>query len=359
MGVKQLQSGIWQIDHRYVLGRRRIRESGFRSKREANGALAARRADFLRENYGFVKARCPKFALLVNTYISLYAKVKKRSWDADEQRAKKYLLPAFGEQALDLITPEMISHQVKKWLESISNSTVNRILALGKHTFNWAIRQDMGISNVSKRRWHIRENPFRFVEMLREPPGRNRILTPEEEERFFRTAAPHVAAMSYLARNTGMRLGEIRNLKWEEIDWNRKVITLTNTKNGEDREVPMNTRVIELLEKQPHKGDYIFTNNGGRYTRIDKGMRAALRRAGIKNFSFHGWRHMFETQAAEIGIDPIIISDITGHKTLAMRRRYTHPQLPRKLEAVERINGHFLDTSPPNHVGEELLTYYR
>ena len=88
-----------------------------------------------------------------------------------------------------------------------------------------------------------------------------------------------------------MRKGELLNLKWRHIDFNRGLIYVTNTKTGHDREVPMNSVARATLSNlQELYGDYdfVFTNpnTGVNVTEIKKGFKSSLQRSEHYGFSF-------------------------------------------------------------------------
>lgn len=122
----------------------------------------------------------------------------------------------------------------------------------------------------------------------------------------------------------------------------------TETKNGEAREVPLNSIVIDILEQTPRYGKYVFSNpDGNSILSFRNGFKAALKRAGIENFRPHDLRHDFITTAKEAGLDTEAIMSITGHKSWYMHKRYDHPSMERKRRVVEvmaKKNGYKMDT---------------
>lgn len=132
-----------------------------------------------------------------------------------------------------------------------------------------------------------------------------------------------------------MRKGEQYGLRWNDIDFSRSVITLSDTKNGSSRTVPMIEDVCRAfralkelaLERkdraidQPNTApeDVVFGIGDNK-----KWWEAALKEARIKNFRWHDLRHTFCSRLAQAGVSLKVIQEAAGHKTIAMSARYAH-----------------------------------
>ena len=185
-------------------------------------------------------------------------------------------------------------------------------------------------------------NPVREVKFLKEPKEKDRILTEEEEVKLLETVrtghkAKQLESIIITALNTGMRKGEILNLKWENVDFKNRLIIVEGTKNGEVRKIPMNQKLTATLEgaKKVSKGEYVFSENGKPYLDVKTGCWTALENAGIENFTFHGLRHTFGSWLGMAGIDLKTIQGLMGHKDIKMTVRYSHPTPEHKRKAVE------------------------
>jgi integrase len=177
---------------------------------------------------------------------------------------------------------------------------------------------------------------------------RNRYLSPEEEARLMTALEGHRAYLRpilIVALNTGMRKGEILTLKWSCVDFQRGIIYVVNTKNGRNREVPMNAAVRQeflQLQNPASESEYVFVNpeTGRNLVEIKKGFAGACRDASIKNFHFHDARHTAATRMADAGVDAFTIAEILGHTTMQMTKRYTHALGENKRQAVEALSGY-------------------
>ena len=219
--------------------------------------------------------------------------------------------------------------------EKAEPATINRELGCLRHMFNMAIK------------WKKAQvNPVREVKFLKEPKEKDRILSEEEEARLLEAVrtghkAKHLEPIIATALHTGMRKGEILNLKWSNVDFRNGLIIVEGTKNGEIRKIPMNKKLTQTLEgaKKVSKGDYVFSENGKPYRDVKTGWWTALENAGIENFTFHGLRHTFGSRLGMAGIDIRTIQELMGHKDIKMTMRYSHPTPEHKKRAVEVLDG--------------------
>lgn len=125
----------------------------------------------------------------------------------------------------------------------------------------------------------------------------------------------------------GLRISEIINLKWQDIDFNRNTIHLKRTKGKKDRIVMLSQKVKEELQKLNQKSQYVFvTNRCGKYTQrtIQKIIENAAKKTGIKKkVTPHTLRHSFATHLLENGTDIRYIRDLLGHANISTTLIYT------------------------------------
>jgi integrase len=196
------------------------------------------------------------------------------------------------------------------------------------------------IINHAKREWGISIiNPMPMVKKPPAPQGRNRILSEDELNRLYAALTPRVKNGNHwmlplvkFALATAMRRGEILGLRWEYVDLHKRIAFIPLTKNGESRSVPLSTSAIELLKTLPRdlKGR-VFPLTG---FQVSAAMERARIKAELDDWHFHDLRHMAITRLAEKLPNLIELSAVSGHKSLAMLKRYYHPnpeQLAEKL----------------------------
>jgi len=137
-----------------------------------------------------------------------------------------------------------------------------------------------------------------------------------------------------------MRKGEILGLKWEAIDIGRGLIYLTDTKNGERREVLINEELKKVLVKLKlsKKGSCVFLKkNGDPYKDVRKLFETSLKKSGIINFKFHDLRHTFASHLVMMGVDMMTVKELMGHKSIKMTERYSHLSPAHKKSAIELL----------------------
>lgn len=238
------------------------------------------------------------------------------------EKIGKYTLadvsPALISQMRDILTQEP---GVKGKLRS--NATVNRYLTTLQCVFSKAVVE-----------WELLEvNPFFRVKKLQEPKGRVRYLTKEERQALL--AECQNAKNSYLypvvvvALSTGARKMEVLGLKWEDVDLQNERAILQDTKNGERRTLNLMGEVKQLIENlyaNRRKSDvYVFPSQDGKKPfDITRSWKAAVKRAGIKDFRFHDLRHTTASYLAMQGKSSGELAEVLGHKTLQMVKRYAH-----------------------------------
>ncbi|HEY5039189.1 MAG TPA: site-specific integrase, partial [bacterium] len=183
-------------------------------------------------------------------------------------------------------------------------------------------------------------NPLEGLKPFKEFP-RSRTLTPDEYNRLFSCCTVHLRPLVELAYVTAMRKGEILKLRWDQVDIKNKVIVLeaTDTKTLEKREVPLDARLIEMLQRIPRTlgSKYVFTLKGKPIGEIKKSFNGACFRAGIKDFRFHDLRHCGVTNMRKAGVPDNVIMSISGHKTTSMFRRYDAVDRADRQSAIQKL----------------------
>ncbi|NIO48011.1 MAG: tyrosine-type recombinase/integrase [Candidatus Aminicenantes bacterium] len=313
----------WYVDY-YYEGRRIRKKIG--SKRDAENALAAIKADILRGEYRFKKDRKVRFEDFAKEYLE-YAKINKRSWTRDESSLKR-LLSFFGDMLLSKISARHIEEYKKMRLEKVKTGTINRELACLKHMFT--IAEKLGRFDD--------KNPVKQVEFFQERQYVMKILDREEINRLIDAAADHLKPILIIALNTGMRRGEIFNLRWSDIDFIDHYIHIKKTKSNVMRNVPMNSVVATTLKNIEKKSEFIFPSLWSKKHKhindVFNSFKTACSNAGIKDLRFHDLRHTAATLMVTGGVDLATVSQILGHSTIQMTMKYAHPTPENKRSAV-------------------------
>ena len=140
-----------------------------------------------------------------------------------------------------------------------------------------------------------------------------------------------------VALNTGMRKEEILSLKWKDVDYRIRTISILDTKNGESRELPMNDIVYRILlaVKKTDRPWVFCKKDGERYGNVRKAFEGARKRAGIVDFRFHDLRHTFASHLVMAGVDLRTVQELLGHKSFEMTLRYAHLSPEHKKAALD------------------------
>jgi integrase len=274
-----------------------------------------------------------KFVEFADMYVDTYAKSNKRSWRTD-----KYYLRGmkmfFSNFSLTEITPLEIEKYKKNRLnQGVRPSTINRCLAILRKMFNVAI--DWG---------YLHENQAPKIKLFPEKDNlKERILSYEEEKLLLESSPDHLRVILVIALNTGMRLGEILNLKWSQIDLSSERIRVEKTKSGRIRFIDINTPLLKelhLLKRRKCQQGYMFVNpkTNKPITTVKRSFTTACRKAKIQNLRFHDLRHTFASRLVEKGVDLITVKDLLGHSSVKTTERYTHSNKEQKRNAVELLH---------------------
>lgn len=253
-----------------------------------------------------------------------------------------------GHHALSDITPGLVVKIRGQLSEEItirgrgkSHATVNCYMAVLSHVFTTAIKE-----------WEWMENnPLSKITRLKEPRGRTRWLSEEERARLLQACRysghPYLYLVVVLCLSTGARKMEILGLKWKDVDLERQVITLHETKNGERRLLPLAGHALELMREHAKGreiksgGWLVFPANiytDDRPASIRVAWEKVLKQADIKGFRFHDLRHSAASYLAMNGASMAEIAEVLGHKTLNMVKRYAHLSEAHTAKVVESMN---------------------
>jgi integrase len=137
---------------------------------------------------------------------------------------------------------------------------------------------------------------------------------------------PHAAAGLRLALFTGARSGEITAIKWQHIDWDRKMIRLPDTKLNEPRTIHLSDAACEVLKTLPHVGPFVIAGakTGEPYKNMSRAWGVARKYAGLDDVRLHDLRHSYASLCAANGVSLQMIGKLLGHRVVATTQRYAH-----------------------------------
>lgn len=239
----------------------------------------------------------------------------------------------FGEFALARINSEMVARFRDKRLSlNLSGATVVKDLNTLSHIIDTAIKE-----------WgfYLHLNPVKNIRKPRVNNSRSRRLSYEEEIILLAKCREHSLMMEslvILAIETAMRLGEIINLKWNDIDITNRIVNIYETKNGEMRKIPLSNVSINTLKTLTKRlgSDKVFWK-WKTVSSFESSWQRLLAKSEIQNFRFHDLRHEATSRLFEKNLNMLEVSTITGHKTLQMLKRYTHLSIDKITKKINEL----------------------
>lgn len=157
------------------------------------------------------------------------------------------------------------------------------------------------------------------------------------------SCSPYLQDLVTFAMNTGLRLGDILNLKWEEVDLEKGILNTVVRKRRRMLEMPLNEKALSIANGWHgiRKGDHVFYNpeTGTQWKDLWLGVKKACRKAGLPNVTWHTFRHTFASRLNGNGADLVTVKELLGHAHIKTTMRYAHTNREAKTKAVRRLDG--------------------
>lgn len=254
-----------------------------------------------------------------------YVKLRKRSWNRDEELYRLRIRHVFGNKYLDQITRQQIQafHTALK-AGGLAASTCNHHVKLLKYSLNLAIS------------WEMMEgpNPAAKVPLYHEDNKVAHYLNDTELERLLSVLHTDenrtVCRIVLLLLSTGCRLNEVLSAKWEDVDLGKKILKIRaiNSKSKRLRSVPLNESAMEVLNQLDTQGkfDYLFVNRQLKkpYITITKVWHRIRQKAGLGHLRLHDTRHIHASWLIDSGRTLYEVQQILGHSDPKVTMRYAH-----------------------------------
>lgn len=306
----------------------------------------------IREGRYFMTHEWRKHTLaeMCDRYSNVVLPTKSISMQRGQKQQLEWWKTRIGGYLLADVTPSLIGDQrdylakngskaaEKPGTKLPTPATVVRYLAALSVAFTYA---------ASELGW-IESSPMPKVKKPREPRGRVRYLSDAECARLLdacrKSENRYLYPVVLLAISTGARSGEIMSLKWTDIDLVRARATLFDTKNGDIRALLLSPQLIVEFEKlwtnKVRDSTLIFASE--RKPTVPMELRAywreALKLAGVNDFRFHDLRHTAASYLAMNGATSAELSEVLGHKSASMVKRYAHLSESHTRQVVRRMN---------------------
>ena len=287
--------------------------------------------------------------------------VKQSTYSFYHGIIRRHILPAFGKQKLETITTactqRFIDDLTKKGLKP---GTIRGIAGVLNRIFDDAAAKQV-----------LLVNPCKGVVLPKKEAPRVKTLERTSQQQLEREAGKSRRGLSVmLALYTGMRIGEICALRWQDVDLEAGVIQVHQTLQRipsltddarktrllfgspkslySERKIPLTAGLKKILEEEQKQsqGDYVISIRG-HYTEprmIRYHFEQILKQTGLEHISFHSLRHTFATRCMETGMDVTTLSRILGHSSVKMTLDiYTDSTPQHKAEAIGKLDKLYLN----------------
>ena len=256
--------------------------------------------------------------------------IKKKGWKEETPKINLLMRHKISSYSLMQLRSSHLYKFKEEMLINRAPKTVNNYLQLISHVWKTA-----------KKVWSLTlpaQNPVDLVVFEKVNNKRENILTREEYQSLLNCCTESklntlvdIVKFAYL---TGARLGEITKLKRDDINFNEFVCTFRDTKNSEDRTIPLSNEVIDILKKYPF-GETVFQI---KREQLRFYFVQARKKANLTKFRFHDLRACFCTNALLSGMSIAEVSSISGHKSWSQLKRYTRIKPSDLLQKINNIS---------------------
>lgn len=301
-----------------------MRKSIGKSKKLAILAQKEVEVQLAKKKLGWEEIRDPTFLGFKEEYLG-YRKgnVQPTTYVRYKENTQHFIdfLNGRGSPSLRLsqISFQLVEEYKQERGKVVKPSTVNIELKVLRALYNFAIQCKSA-----------RENPVSEVDFFREVEKKPKFLQKEEIEELLDNSNGLYPVL-YTFLKTGLRKSELINLKWKDIDFKRKYITIESkedwrTKTGNTREIPITDDLVEILNKLPRTSDYVFLNSKGRKYgfHLTERVKRLAKSIGISDMTVHALRHTFISHLVMNGVDLVSIKELAGHSDIKTTMRYAH-----------------------------------
>jgi integrase len=339
----------WYID--FTFKGQRIRESIGPSRKSAEKIIAKKKTE-IAENK-FLDVRKDPDPVTFHEFAKEYwkwakANHKPSSWARDLSNMGT-LEKSFDKNIHEITTWEIESYKMKR-KATVKPATVNREVNMLKAMLSKAVE------------WgKLKESPGRKVKALKGEVKRLRFLYPDEIQRLLSNCQDELRPIVEMAVNTGLRKGELLNLEWEQIDFNTNTVSIVDTKNHEDRQIPLNETARKILEGMERKSPYVFRDKeGSTFIDVRYSFDNAVKKTGLQDFRFHDLRHTFASNLImQEGVELNDVRELLGHKRIDMTLRYAHLSPKHKTRVVNVLDRLWSQNPPHEEIQESKVVEFK
>lgn len=345
---------------RYINGKRQqIRRRGFKTKREAQDKLVELQNEVKEDNY--VNPSTMTIVQFIAEWVEgRKNKVEDTTVYNHRLYVKNHIEPFFEETRMQQLSPMMCQHFVDNMIKrGFAFNTIDRITTLIKMALDRAIDFNL-----------IKKNSMRSVEMPKKNKREIGVWSVDEVNQFlnYTKSNSRYYCVYALALMTGMRQGEILGLRWQDIDFDNRMIYIRQTLAGYGKEfksgaktisgvrtVSISDNLVNILKKEEKKYlnlkeqsdswyDYdlvIYANNGNRIFpgNLTRQFKKDIIDSEVSDIRFHDMRHTHATLLIQKNINVKIISERLGHSNISITLdTYSHVLPSMQQEVADHID---------------------
>ena len=337
--IKSAKSPFWQILFKNAKGKFTTKSTGKKLKSEALIFLT----DFKSSLENPIEAALYSKSLkeFETEYFNVVSSIRSKSYKNEIIYAFKILIDISGNIPLC------------QFNQAMAEKFINDIYERSKYSAALHYRTLKAAFEKAKQWDYISENPFRKFKLPRLPKHIPVFIEYRHLKRIIKVTRTKLLRDIYLTGYfSGLRLGELLNLRWDAVDFKNRFIKVENTntfttKNKKERIIPINESLYEILSSRYPKskitnaGDYIFTRVKGVLLNTDyisKSFKKAVRRAKLDDrIHFHTLRHSFASCLVQNGVSLYVVKELLGHQDITTTQIYAHIKSDNLIDAVKKL----------------------
>ena len=281
--------------------------------------------------------------------------VKPNTWAGYRRNLNKHIYPSLGEFNIQSITSDQIQNTVDGLKSRLAASTLHGVCRLLKSILSAAFRKEI-----------ISRNPYQDIKLPRVKTRPPRVLTQSEQVKLEKEVLKTGDLEHLLCLYTGLRVGELCALRWEDIDFENHSLRVTRSahripmergirktrlvlgtpKSGSSiREIPLPLFLISMLQEKLSKeglgNGFLFkgAKEGFQdFRTLQQKIHRICKQLGIYGVHMHTLRHTFATRCLEKGVQYEVLCELLGHSSPQITlRHYAHCTLQTKRESINRL----------------------
>ena len=299
-----------------------------------------------------------KYIEWLNIWLENYVKpsVKVRTYERYTLIIEKHIAKDIGEYEINALSALVLQNYITQLLRNgncktgkgLSANSVNGIVSVLKSSLQTA--HLIGVSNAYTadkiKRPKLKEKPVECFTLAEQKQIEQAILNGKKDKLYG----------IILCLYSGLRIGELIALQWNDIDLNKGILTISkschDSKDGlvidepktaiSHRVIPLPKQLLPLLKSIKKKSDspFVVSANGSSISvrSYQRSFELLLKKLKIPHKGFHSLRHTFATRALECGMDVKTLSELLGHKNPTITlNRYAHSLMEHKADMMNKL----------------------